>query len=594
MKRFISTSFCILGLWLITTPGLSQKVDEKLIKKSIEYLASEALGGRLPGTQGDSLAANFIRSEFVKSGIRLLGENGFQRFDIITDIKAGSKSFFFYPNLDLKLFTDFTPVSFSKNDHFIGGSIFVGYGFDIKTDSLIWNDYENKEVKGKWVIILRGEPDLDNPKSKYHDFSSDRQKVLTAKDKGAGGVILVNPVSISRTDDLMKLYSDHNFSDAGIPVLNITRKVANVLIKAQGIKIDSLEKTYNTNKKPLSFELPEKIDASAELILTKVKTYNVLGMIEGSDLLLKNQYIVIGGHYDHLGLGGVGSSSRMPDTVAVHYGADDNASGASGVIALADAYQKLKVKPKRSIIFIAFGAEEEGLLGSSYFVKSPVVDLKNIVSMLNFDMIGRLKSDKPTVSVSGSETALEFKEITSKHTVFNNINIKYSPDGYGPSDHATFFGKKIPVLYFTTGVHTDYHTPLDHPSKINYTGCANVLDFSIELLNDIINLPGNITYNPDNVTYAGTNNRSALKVTFGIIPDYTGASSNGLLVEGVKKDGPAHKGGIEKGDVITAIEGKSVANIYEYMARLQQLEPGKTVTVDIDRNGNKLVLLIKL
>ena len=319
-------------------------------------------------------------------------------------------------------------------------------------------------------------------------------------------------------------------------------------------------------------------------------------MIEGSDASLKTQYVVLGGHYDHLGMGGVGSSSRMPDTVAVHYGADDNASGTSGVIALADAYMKSKIKPKRSLIFVAFGAEEEGLLGSKYFVKYPVKDIKNMVFMMNFDMIGRLKTDNPSLSVSGSETALEFKAITPNHTKYDSISVSYSPDGYGPSDHATFFGQKIPVMFLTTGVHFDYHTPLDHPSKINYSGCTSVMNFSIELLNEIINNQNSITYNPANVTYTGsTSNRSSLKVTLGIIPDVSNSTgSKGLLVEGVKKDGPANKGGIEKGDIITAIDGKSITDIEEYMARLRQLEAGKTVPVDIIRNGTKMVLLIKL
>ncbi|MEI8203874.1 MAG: M28 family peptidase, partial [Bacteroidota bacterium] len=378
MKKFNSISFAFFFVWFLSLNVSAQKVDGSLIKRSIEYLASEELGGRLPGTKGDSLAANYIRAQFIKSGIKLLGDSGFQRFDIITDIKAGPKNDFTYPGIDAILNTDFVPVSFSKNATVQSNPIFVGYGFEIKTDSLQWNDYDSISVKGKWVIILRGEPDLDNPKSKYINYSSDRQKVLLAKDKGAAGVVLVNTVAMNRSDDLMKLHSDPNFADAGLPVINITRNIANQLLKSIGLTIELLEKEYNSQKKAHTFSLPEKLDASADLVLTKVKTYNVIGMIEGSDPVLKNQYVVLGGHFDHLGMGGVGSPSRMPDTVAVHYGADDNASGASGVIALADAYQKMKIKPKRSLIFVTFGAEEEGLFGSKYFVKNPVKDIKSM------------------------------------------------------------------------------------------------------------------------------------------------------------------------------------------------------------------------
>jgi len=345
--------------------------------------------------------------------------------------------------------------------------------------------------------------------------------------------------------------------------------------------------------KPASFPLIPYVKAVTQVSLLKGVTQNVVGYIEGSDPKLKDDYIVIGAHYDHLGMGGPGSGSRMPDTLAVHNGADDNASGVGGIMALADAFLQMKEKPKRSIIFVAFSGEEMGLLGSNYFVKHPPVELKKIKAMFNFDMIGRLPKDSASLMISGTGTSIEAEEILTNYKP-SDFAIKFSPEGYGASDHSSFYMENIPVFFFTTGAHDDYHTPNDDADRINYVGEKAVLDYSAKVVLDVANRATELSFKEAGPKGNGGRSGARFKITLGILPDFTSSSDIGLRIDGVTKDKPAAKGGMLKADIITAINGKPVKNIYEYMDRMKGLEAGKTVSIDILRAGQKMVLLIQL
>jgi hypothetical protein len=315
-------------------------------------------------------------------------------------------------------------------------------------------------------------------------------------------------------------------------------------------------------------------------------------VLQGSDPVLKDQYIVLGAHYDHLGFGGYGSGSRVPDTVAVHYGADDNASGVTGLIELAGKLSSDRNKPKRSIVFVAFAAEEMGLLGSKYFTQNSLIDLSKVTAMLNFDMIGRLKDNK-SISISGTGTSVESETILNQLKTGSGLNLKYSPEGYGPSDHAAFYTENIPVFFITTGAHEDYHTPGDNLNGINLNGMVTVLTFSEKLVKSLADQPVALTFKE-----AGPKARSKqgynFKVTLGIMPDVSGSDNDGLGIDGVRKGGPADTGGLLKGDKIVAIDGKPISNIYDYMGRLKKLESGQRISVDVIRKGKKEVFIVEL
>jgi hypothetical protein len=292
-------------------------------------------------------------------------------------------------------------------------------------------------------------------------------------------------------------------------------------------------------------------------------------------------------------MGGPESGSRWPDTLAVHNGADDNASGVAGLLELAQRLARSGDPLKRSIVIIAFDGEEMGLLGSKYFINNPLIDPKKIIAMFNFDMIGRLVADSGALVISGTGTAIESEQILKDHSGGLGYELKFSPEGYGASDQSSFYAENIPVFFFTTGAHEDYHTPDDDADRINYIGSKEVLDFAYNVIIDVDNRGQAITFRE-----AGPKERPdygrGFKVTLGIMPDFASTENNGLRVDGVRKGGPAEKGGILKGDVIITLNGKQVTNIYDYMNRLKELDRGQVISVDVLRKGVTVVLIIQL
>jgi len=561
------------------------------LQKQIGFLASDSLKGRKPGTPEDAVTSAYIRDCFKKAGLNLMFDNGLQKFEIVSDVKAGNNNAISFDGFSAKQGVDFTPLSFSASATLTAPVVFAGYGFDLNLDSLKWNDFKNIDVKGRWAIILRGDPEPEKANSAFLAYEQERGKVLTAKDKGAIGVLLVSPSDIEKSDVIMHMQYDKSPSDAGMPVFSITRALADKLLASMNYTIATLETEMKENHKPVSIYLEPKVTATADVVKTRVTAQNVVGFLEGSDPVLKNEYIIVGAHFDHLGMGGEGSGSRAPDVPAIHNGADDNASGTAGVIELAQKLSENHSKLKRSFVFVAFTGEEMGLLGSKEFVGKPPVDLKKVNAMINMDMIGRLNPETNTISVGGTGTSVETDSLLKILEVDRPYKITHSTDGYGPSDHASFYSENIPVFYFTTGAHDDYHTPADDAEKINYTGEVAVLNMVYDLA---IQVSGGarLTFHEAGAKQGARYGRN-LKVTLGIVPDMVSNDNNGLRVDGVRKGGPADKAGIIKGDRVISIEGQPVTNIYDYMARLGKLKPGQVASVEIIRNEIKQILIVQ-
>jgi hypothetical protein len=592
MKRIFLPALLIL----VSVFGFAQKtqITAKELHEYVQFLASDSLKGRKPGTPEINVAATYIRDHFVANGLKPMEANGFQWFEIVMDVTLGDKNKLSFDGFEATIKKDYIPLSFSSSTTINAPVVFAGYGFDIGIDSLKWNDYKGVEVKGNWVLILRADPELDNSDSKFIPYSDVRSKVLTAKDKGAAGVLLVTPRGLDKEDKLMPLVVENNEVTAGIPVLNITRELTDKILKKTGISVDSLDRTIIASKAPGSFMTGVTLKGTVDVIQKREKTANVVAVLEGNDPILKNEYLVVGAHYDHLGFGGSGSGSRMPDSNAVHNGADDNASGTAMVMALAKQLAAEKGRLKRSIIFTAFSSEEIGLLGSKYFVDHPPVEVKKIKTMFNFDMVGRFDKENNSISVSGTGTSVEADSILKLMETGLSFSVIHSPDGYGPSDHAAFYSSNIPVFYFNTGVHTDYHTPLDDTEKLDFEAEKQIGDFSTSIILYVNDMPNALTFKESGKKEQAGRSGRRLKVTLGIMPDFAGTEKKGLRIDGVTKDGPADKGGMKKGDVITAINGLTVGNIYEYMSRLQKLKHGMTVNVEVIRDGKNEVLIIAL
>lgn len=589
--RLIRRLFPYLVILLIYSCSGKPDVTTGELLTHVRYLSSDSLKGRQAGMPGDSLSAEYIKNELVSYGLAPLSGDGLQRFKVTSRIVPGEENSF---SINEKTYTpekDFTPLAFTSNADLQSEVLFVGYGFNINNDSLKWNDYKGIDVKGKWVLIIRADPEPDKSVSPFIPFSGDRDKALLAKDMGAAGVLMVSGPAFDPQDTFESLNSSDYSVD--IPVIRIKRDVANDILAKAKTTVANLEKKLNDTRKPASLATGVMVKAKAEIIIEKNNTRNVVMLLPGQDELFKNEYIIIGAHFDHLGMGGPGSSSRAVDTVAVHHGADDNASGVAMMLELAEKFAHTKGSHKRSIIFIAFTGEELGLLGSKYFTENPGIDLSKVNAMINLDMVGRL-TDSTSLQIAGVGTAEGFKDFVIANSDTSIIKFSFSNEGYGPSDHSSFYGKNIPVLFYSTGAHLDYHTPSDTYDKINYKGMVAISKIVFDIVEKLANSSERLNFMESGPKVEAGRAMRRKSVTLGIMPDFAGNVKNGLRADFVTPGKPAAMGGMKKGDIITSINGKTVNNIQDYMFRMGQLKHGQTISVEVLRNNRKEVLLIQL
>jgi aminopeptidase YwaD len=594
--RFLKTSALILLAFIILSSSKvrikSPEVTADELKKHISYLASDVLKGRKTGTEGDSLAALYIRDDLKGNGLIPLSGDGFQRYRVTDKIILGPANSLIVNGTSCKVESEFVPFAFSENNSFNADVVIAGYGFDINEDSLKWDDYSGLDVKGKVVMILRADPEIDKNKSPFIKYSRDRDKVLQAKDMGAAAVLLVSGKIFDPEDKFEPLARGEQ--SVGIPAFRISRKIADQILETAKMTVEVLEKKLNDERKPSSFDTKIKISGHSDVVQTTIPTRNVVMLMPGSDKTMKNEYVIIGAHFDHLGMGGIGSGSRVPDTVAVHYGADDNASGVGMMLELAEKLAAHPESHKRSIIVAAFSGEEMGLLGSKKYVEDPMIDLKAVDAMVNLDMVGRL-TDSTKLQIGGVGTAESLRKIVYESCDTTKMRLALAEEGYGPSDHASFYGKDIPVLFLTSGAHLDYHTPSDTWDKINYPGMVKIADVAFKIIEDIANTEPKLIFKeagPKLATGRGVSRRKG--VTLGIMPDFAGNVKNGLRADAITPGKPASIGGMKRGDIIISINGKSVNNIQDYMFRMSQLKFGETISVEVIRNGKTEVLLIQL
>ncbi len=589
----------ILRIWLLvsistmascqTRQHFKSDITKDDLYKHIDFLASDSLKGRYPGTPYDKVSAKYIKDRFDLFGLKPLANKGYQFMDIIVDQKPGTNNRLSINGIEQKYGINFSTFSFSSSTTLSASVVFAGYGFKINNEKLLWNDYQAVDVTNKWIIILRGDPEPDSLQSVFINQSSDRNKTLIAKDMGAKGVILVSGNSYDSNDKLIAM-TEKSY-DIGIPVIQVKRDVADIILNGQA-KIEDLEKLLIADRHPHSIELTTKVDASTDVLNEKKTTQNVVAMLEGSDKKLRNEYLIIGAHFDHLGMGGKNTGSRMPDTIAVHNGADDNASGVAAMLELAQKLSAKHKKIKRSIVFVAFAAEEMGLIGSQKFVESNLIPMDSVIAMINIDMIGRMS--KKEFHVYGTKTSTESETILKRLNADSTLTLSFNPEGYGPSDYASFYSKNIPVFGFMTELHLDYHTPFDDIEKINFDGMVLGTNYIYSLATELSNRPKKLFFQEAGPKSKPMRNSRGLKVTLGIIPDVSGSSNNGLKAIGIRADKPAFRAGMKNGDIITAINGKPVKNIQDYMFRLSELKVGMTVSVEIKRGEQKLVLLVQL
>ena len=587
-RNIIQSIPVLFVLFTFSIEGYSQVTVQQL-QQQIKYLSSDALLGRLTGSPGDSLAAVYVKGNLLSYGLIPLSGDGFQRYKVTKKVVAGKASSLSVNNVNYALEKDFMPLAFSSDSQLESDVVFIGYGFNINGDSIKWDDYNGVDVKGKWVMILRGDPEPDNNKSPYISFSADRDKALLAKDMGAAGVLMVSGPVFDPQDTFEALNLEGYSVD--IPVIRIKKEVADAILSKSNATIASLEKKLNETKKPYSFSVNVKVNGKTEILRELAGTRNVMMLLPGEDPKMKNEYIILGAHFDHLGMGGPGSGSRALDTIGIHHGADDNASGVAMMLELAEKFAKTPGSHKRSIICLSFSGEEEGLLGSKHFVDDPCIDLSKVDAMINMDMVGRL-NETNNMEIDGVGTATGLKELVYANSDTSIIKLTLSPEGYGPSDHSSFYGKNIPVLFYFTGGHMDYHTPTDTWEKINYKGMVEISALIFKVAEALANDSARLEFKEAGPKEEVNRYPRRRGVTLGIMPDFAGVIKNGLRADFVTPGKPAALGGMQKGDIITFINGKQVNNIQDYMFRMGQLKHGQTISVEVLRGGEKVVLVI--
>ncbi|MET0754399.1 MAG: M20/M25/M40 family metallo-hydrolase [Pyrinomonadaceae bacterium] len=656
----------LFSLLLLTSFAFSvsaQKADltAQNLRKTVEYLASDKLEGRRTGEQGATSAAGYVANMFaqykLKAGVSKTAngktsKNYLQAFPYVTGVEMAKDNAFSLEitngngqRVKIENMLPIQPVGFSPNGEVAGADV-VFAGFGISSSEAKYDDYnydgENLDVKGKIVLAFDGTPD-SSPRSPFARFDA-RAKANIAKEKGAVGLLLISREAKFEDEKLAKLKYDQTLGEAALPTFVISKNTAQNILGVKEGELEMIEglvamrKDAGVKTKVGYRDTRPRASFKVNLVKKQTQSYNVVGILPGTDANLKNEAIVIGGHYDHLGKGGAGSLDV--NSQEIHHGADDNASGVAAVLELARQFSKSKAN-KRTLVFIAFGGEEEGLIGSKFYVNNPAFPIEKTVAMINLDMVGRLKDEKLTVG--GIGTASEWKDLVNSKNDNSQLQyVKYegqknafktvgtiseeeakklvnakaavpvtetntgklvaigiksllfqlqlNEDGFGPSDHSSFYGKQIPVLFFFTGTHADYHKPSDTADKINYEGLQRVTDFVGEIVKSI-------DLNPIKPTYtvaksSGMGGRTTFNVSLGTVPSYSEGKNDGLLLDGVRDASPAAKSGLKAGDKIIKLAGHDIRNISDYVFVLGEMKADVEYEVMVVRGAETLTLKI--
>lgn len=561
------------------------------ITAHIKYLASDELEGRMTGSEGNAKAARYIAEQFKKVGLVPLGDSGtyFQYFSFPSGVLPGeSNSLVLSLNgkkTKLEIDRDFFPLGLSSSGEAAGEIVFAGYG--ISAPELDYDDYEGIDVGGKIVLVLRYTPEGLEYDSPFYGYAPLRYKVFNAREKGAAAVIFTTLLTRDEEDGMEPFALDSSSSDSGIPAVIMTTEIARDILASEGKDLDSLEQALSEGK-PRSFPIPgARAGIRTDMIRENGGSANVLGFLEGSDPVLKNEVIVVGAHYDHIGKGERDSrAGHDVEREKIHNGADDNASGVAGLLELSEFFSERKDTLKRSLLFIAFSGEELGLLGSSYYIEHPKISPDRTVAMINMDMIGRLDGDNLIVFGTGSSP--EWERLIEDANSAPKLNISFQNSAFGPSDQSVFYADEVPAIQFFTGLHSDYHTPLDDWQKINSAGEKKVLALISRLIEELGDSGDKIAFSKSDEK---PKTASRFKVYLGTIPDYA-SSEEGVKLTGVREGSPAFEAGLRGKDTIVELDGKEVKNIYDYSYALGALKAGVGASVVIMRDGRRVALEI--
>ncbi|MCS7166289.1 MAG: M28 family peptidase [Gemmatales bacterium] len=575
---------------------------ESRILEDLKYLAGDECEGRGIYTQGINRAADYLAAELKKLGLKpISAETGyFQPFRIVGQAKLGKVHQLVLhgpqgQRITLERGKHYQVVAFGSAGQVKAPVVFAGFGIISKEPA--WDDFAGLDVAGKVVIMLRRLPRMSHAEAPIfvgggdHPAAALQSKATNAALHKAAAVIFVNDADLAaqNKDELMPFdYTAQSREPVQVPMVHVKRAIVDRMLAAAGTDLKTLEATISREARPRSLAIPGwQVELQVEIAREYVTLKNVIGVLEGKGPLAE-ETVIIGAHYDHLGYGERGSLAR--GVRAIHYGADDNASGTAAVLELARRFAEMQDRQGRRLVFIFFSGEEQGLLGSRHYCNHPVFPLENTVVMVNFDMVGRLRDDKLTVY--GTGTAKGFDKLVDELGKKHGFQISKVATGFGPSDHAAFYGRKIPVFHFFTGTHPQYHRPTDTVDTINVAGIRRIVDMGEELIAHL----ATVRPRPEYVAVAQPAKPGATPgrgPRLGIMPNYED-TKEGVLVEDVLPESPAAKAGIQRGDRIVEIAGKPVNHLTAYMAIMAGFKAGDKIEITVLRGEKKLKLQAEL
>jgi Peptidase family M28/PDZ domain/PA domain len=575
--------------WTFEIPSTADPRVDRL-RDHVRYLASEELTGRGVETPGIKLARDYIAREFAQYGLRPGGDNGgyLQGLDVATGVTVKQPALMaFGKQPALRLNEEWVPLGLSGSGKVESDLIFAGYGITAKDYG--YDDYAGIDAKGKVVLVLRYEPPPKDDKSpfqkapRYSNHATLRAKANNARDHGAVGIILVDlNHSGDEQKELISTLSSLWRGGNSLIAAQVKRGVVEKSLAAQGISLKALKEKIDREGKPASRALPA-VQVALQVSLEEVRqrAENVIGVLPGSDPTLKDENIVIGAHYDHVGFGHYGTRDSHTSG-QIHYGADDNASGTAVLLQLAERLSLAQLKPARTVIFVAFSGEELGLHGSRQYVNFPTAPLSSTKAMVNLDMVGRLRDNRLTVF--GTRSAKDLSGIVMEEAQKLGLQVTES-EGIGNSDHMSFYNKKIPALHFFTGLHADYHRPGDTWEKLNIEGMARVTELVRGVAEKIANRkePMSFVSLPSRPPATGSESRG-YGAYLGSIPDF-GATREGVRLAGVQDGSPAALAGLREGDIIVKLAEIKIQNLEDLTEALRSKKPGDSVDITLLRNS---------
>jgi len=547
----------------------------------VETLASEGFAGREAGSTGERQAGDYIAAQLARLGAKPLP--GRQDVFMSFDFTAGSRDGGSQLVIGTQRFAapdDVVALSFSDDASVSAPVVFAGYGIVVpEAQNFGYDSYATLDVKDKAVVVLRYFPeDADKEtKSILARYSDLRYKALAARQRGAKALLVVTGPRSPNAGQTVPITFDTALAGSGIPAASISGKAAAVLFGSRSL--ESVQKELDSgNPHAAGFALEGvTVELATKLVREKRTARNVVAYLPATSPVtsVDKPWIVIGAHYDHLGLGRNGNSlASGADAGKPHVGADDNASGSAAVLAVAEAFARRPVR-RRHLAIALWSAEELGLIGSSAFVNAPPIPVNEIAAYLNFDMVGRMQDNKLAVQATGSSST--WASLIERANVAAGFNLTLQPDPYQPTDVATFNQASVPSLNFTTGAHLDYHKPSDTADKINYEDLDRIAEFATAIAARLMEsepAPQFVKVDQSSQTVS----RTGVRVFTGTVPDYA-ADAKGLLLGGVIGGGPAEHAGLQKGDLIIEIAGQTIANIYDYTYALELLKIGESVKV---------------